>query len=300
MIALARRLNVQTAARYVLNQSSRLEQFETASFDFVYSDIVLQHLEPSAAEGYVAEFLRVLKPGAIAVFQLPSHQRTPAERPQSPVRMPAEAYQTRLTLAGGLPSELAPSETAMVTVEVQNTGPIAWKQPVVGAIRVGNHWRDTGGSMLIQDDGRTRLPEVLESGASFLLPLTIQAPPEQGTFLCEFDVVHEGISWFGDVEASPTLRIPVTVSLRDGAPSRDSGVAESQTRAVTIPQFPDIYSALEADDTSDIPPFPMHGVPRARVVDLVNSHGGNIFFVEEDERGGPEWSGYRYFVEKKS
>ena len=299
MIELAQRLSFQPAARYVLNQSPMLEQFATGSFDFVYSDIVLQHLEPDAAERYAGEFLRVLKPGAVAVFQLPSHQRTPAERPPSPVRMPTEAYQSRLTLVGGLPAELAPLETAMVTVEVQNTGPMAWDQHVVGAIRVGNHWRDKGGSMLIQDDGRTRLPEILASGASLGLPLAIQAPPEPGMFLCEFDVVHEGISWFGDVAALPTLRMPVAVSLMDGAPRRDSGGAQRQRPAVTIPEFPDIYSALEADDTSDIPPFPMHGIPRAQVVDGMRRHAGDIFFVEEDERGGPEWLGYRYFVEKR-
>lgn len=60
MIRLANRLNQHSrTARYILNQSPDLAQFPSAGFDFVYSDTVLQHLEPDAARRYVKEFLRV-------------------------------------------------------------------------------------------------------------------------------------------------------------------------------------------------------------------------------------------------
>ena len=50
-----------------------LTVFSDASFDLVASDIVLQHLPDRATvEGYLAEFVRVLKPGGLLVFQLPS------------------------------------------------------------------------------------------------------------------------------------------------------------------------------------------------------------------------------------
>ncbi len=52
MIRLANQLNRSPGTvRYVLNQSPGLDQFESGLFDFVYSDIVLQHLEPEAAQG---------------------------------------------------------------------------------------------------------------------------------------------------------------------------------------------------------------------------------------------------------
>jgi SAM-dependent methyltransferase len=57
--------------RYLLNQSSDLSLFPDAMFDFIYSQIVLQHMAPRYALKYVAEFLRVLRPGGVAVFQLP-------------------------------------------------------------------------------------------------------------------------------------------------------------------------------------------------------------------------------------
>ena len=45
--------------------------FATASFDFVLSNIVLQHMPPALAMGYVREFVRVLRAGGVAIFQQP-------------------------------------------------------------------------------------------------------------------------------------------------------------------------------------------------------------------------------------
>jgi SAM-dependent methyltransferase len=74
MVAEARRLNdAFPACEFRVNAAPDLGQFETGSFDFVYSSIVLQHL-PSVAEiqRYVAEFLRVARPAGLVVFGIPS------------------------------------------------------------------------------------------------------------------------------------------------------------------------------------------------------------------------------------
>lgn len=55
--------------RYVVNAAPDLRLFEDASFDFVYSNKVLQHIPPEAQATYIGEFLRVLRPGGVAVFQ---------------------------------------------------------------------------------------------------------------------------------------------------------------------------------------------------------------------------------------
>jgi len=60
---------------YLLNQRDDLAVLDDASFDFVYSNISLQHSPPRASERYISEFFRVLKPGAVALFQLPSGPR---------------------------------------------------------------------------------------------------------------------------------------------------------------------------------------------------------------------------------
>jgi ubiquinone/menaquinone biosynthesis C-methylase UbiE len=75
MVRGARELNADVpAASFVVNPADDLRIFDEASFDLVYSVIVLQHVpDRDAIESYVAEFCRVLRPGGLAIFQLPSH-----------------------------------------------------------------------------------------------------------------------------------------------------------------------------------------------------------------------------------
>ena len=75
MVRLARELNEDRPnCRFLVNAAPDLGQLESESFDLVYSSLVLQHM-PSVemVEAYVSEFLRVLRPGGLAVFQALSH-----------------------------------------------------------------------------------------------------------------------------------------------------------------------------------------------------------------------------------
>jgi SAM-dependent methyltransferase len=63
---------------YVVNTAATLP-FDDAAFDFVYSNLVLQHVPPPGAEGYISELVRVLRPGGVLVFQELSH-RAPTPR----------------------------------------------------------------------------------------------------------------------------------------------------------------------------------------------------------------------------
>lgn len=49
---------------FVVNRSDDLSQFDDSSFDFVYSNIVLQHVSNELQRAYLAEFCRVLTPEA--------------------------------------------------------------------------------------------------------------------------------------------------------------------------------------------------------------------------------------------
>ena len=59
---------------FVVNRASDLGQFGDRSFDFVYSAIALQHVpDRGTIEAYIREFCRLLRPGGLVAFQLPSH-----------------------------------------------------------------------------------------------------------------------------------------------------------------------------------------------------------------------------------
>jgi SAM-dependent methyltransferase len=56
--------------QYHINAEEHLGLFPDNHFDFVYSNITLQHIEQRFAKAYIADFLRVAKPGGIIVFQV--------------------------------------------------------------------------------------------------------------------------------------------------------------------------------------------------------------------------------------
>jgi ubiquinone/menaquinone biosynthesis C-methylase UbiE len=69
MLAKARELD-RSGGRcaFVLSEDPDLRAFDDGSFDLVYTERVLQHLPRPALEGYLAEFVRVLRPGGVAVL----------------------------------------------------------------------------------------------------------------------------------------------------------------------------------------------------------------------------------------
>jgi SAM-dependent methyltransferase len=68
----------RSPCRFEVNARPDLSLFPDCKFDLVYSNLVLQHMPPELSRSYMAEFVRVLKPGGVAVFQLPSRPaRTP-------------------------------------------------------------------------------------------------------------------------------------------------------------------------------------------------------------------------------
>ena len=73
MVERARDLAVdQDNVSYVWNPEPHLCCFESGSFDFICSLMTLQHVPPEVAFTYVAEFVRLLAPEGVAVFQATS------------------------------------------------------------------------------------------------------------------------------------------------------------------------------------------------------------------------------------
>lgn len=78
MIDVARRLHANVrGVEFRVNASDKLESIESASIDLVYTRLVLQHMPPRYVRAYLAEFVRVLRPGGVLVFQLPGENALP-------------------------------------------------------------------------------------------------------------------------------------------------------------------------------------------------------------------------------
>ncbi|HEX6813987.1 MAG TPA: class I SAM-dependent methyltransferase [Planctomycetota bacterium] len=85
MIELAIRKNRHAErVRYVCNPRPDLAAFADGSFAFVASIIVLQHMRKDYALGYLREFLRVLRPGGLLFFQIPTAELKAQPSPLAP------------------------------------------------------------------------------------------------------------------------------------------------------------------------------------------------------------------------
>jgi trans-aconitate methyltransferase len=75
MIELARSYAPQ--AKFVVSQDPSLATLPARDFDFIYSNITLQHMPPRYARRYLLALVGRLRPGGLMIFQLPSESRQP-------------------------------------------------------------------------------------------------------------------------------------------------------------------------------------------------------------------------------
>lgn len=117
-------------SQYLVNETGDLRQFAEGQFDFVYSSITLQHMPPNFAKRYIMEFLRVLHPDGLLLFQLPSRRKGEFARVRAlahqlfdpvlhPIRpsvvmrgIPKQEVVHLLTAHGGEVLDVAPDESA--------------------------------------------------------------------------------------------------------------------------------------------------------------------------------------------
>lgn len=87
MIELAQEYNqFGERCQYHLNPTDDLSLFEDQSIDFIYSNITLQHMPPRYARSYIREFLRVLAPGGVLIFQIPDTPKSSFRRLTQPLK----------------------------------------------------------------------------------------------------------------------------------------------------------------------------------------------------------------------
>jgi SAM-dependent methyltransferase len=275
MIQLARTHNrLGERCRYHVNEVNDLELFPDRSFDFVCSLLVLQHIEPCYAKRYISEFIRVLKPGGIAAFQLPSTYLGGATLPDSAYRASIIPSCPRLTTTAGQPVAL--------NVTVRNESDVTWPEHAENAddfarLRLGNHWLDRQGNMLKENDGRANLPQALLPRQEIVVPLIVVAPDRQGDYLLEIDLVAEGVTWF----ARRGVRA-ARVEVRNRPAHRSlAGLGRRMLRILA----PVRHGPSLADVNN--PFMEIHCVPRDEVVRTLEVAGGRVLHqVENNWCGG--------------
>jgi ubiquinone/menaquinone biosynthesis C-methylase UbiE len=105
--------------RYYVNDTDNLRLFADGRFDFIYSNLVLQHMESRYAKNYLREFVRLLAPGGVAVFQIPAKMiKTPPPAPQpEPPGLIAHLLQRYKKPAPAMEMHCMPREEVTETID---------------------------------------------------------------------------------------------------------------------------------------------------------------------------------------
>lgn len=300
MLDLARRLNAEHPNLvFHLNQQPDLGLFPSDHFDFVYSRIVLQHMAPEYAKHYIDEFVRVVRPGGVVAFQIPSRPGDDGAAVSDLLR-PSGVFRAEVAVPAPLP-ELVAGDTHRIDVQIANASGTNWAS-VDGSgpnpdLSVGNHWLDPADNVVQMDDGRAALPVRLAPGDRVVVPLTVRAPEVPGSYLLEVDLVQEHVAWFRDKGSIPCA-LPVTVVAAKPPPAwkrmRSEWLGRRDRRAPETRATP--VTAVESTPTK--PRFEMHGTAPSEILAAVASAGGSVSAVQVDGSAARHWLSYFYFVTK--
>ena len=268
MLEQARRLNRHgDRVRFHLTEGADLRDVADASVDLAYTVHVLQHMELRYQRAYLAEVLRVLRPGGLAVVEVVTERVAGHDAP-----LPASALQARVE-PDDVPA-LTAGDRHRLDVRATNLGDATW--PAVGRdgwfqVSVAARWRDAGGALLDPDahgvaEHRAGLPRDVEPGATALADLEVRAPERPGDAVLEVDLVQEGVAWFADHGSTPA-RLPVAV--RPAGPADAGAAAEAFEPVMEMHPFAvgDLTALADAHGADVLDVVDWHALLGTRSVD---------------------------------
>ena len=113
-------------------------------------------------------------------------------------------YSAQYDDEGNTPNYLDPGQEYEVEVTVKNTGLSFWEKGGSFRTNLGTHWlnRDTG-EIVIWDGNRGLLDTDVDYEQESTVKIIICAPEEPGRYILQYDMVHEGVTWFSDKGVIP-------------------------------------------------------------------------------------------------
>jgi 4-amino-4-deoxy-L-arabinose transferase-like glycosyltransferase len=135
------------------------------------------------------------------------------QEPRRREPLPDEALRAGIRVSDP-PEVMQVGTKQQLNVRVRNAGNHVWLQRErTGSkyqVALGNHWLDTEGRMLRNDDGRTTLSNDLLPGEETEMSLVVNTPERAGDYILELDMLQESVAWFG-AKGSSTVRLRVRI-----------------------------------------------------------------------------------------
>ncbi|MHB1347815.1 MAG: LCP family glycopolymer transferase, partial [Candidatus Humimicrobiaceae bacterium] len=122
------------------------------------------------------------------------------------------SYSAQYDDSNTTPLYLDPGQEFSAQIKVKNTGYLLWEHyKKAGRIDLGTHWvnRDTG-EIVLWDGVRGLLPMDVSHNEQATVDMKISAPQKPGRYILQYDMVHEGKTWFSEQGVIP-LEININV-----------------------------------------------------------------------------------------
>ena len=106
-------------------------------------------------------------------------------------------YRASIDDLGNTPLSLISMETKTFNIKVTNNSQsFTWTSTGTNKVDISYHIYDKYENIVIYDGLRSPLPEDVSPGETVTLPITIKSPDTTGEYILEYDIVHEGVTWF--------------------------------------------------------------------------------------------------------
>jgi hypothetical protein len=194
---------------------------------------------------------------------------------------------------------IEPGARITLTARVKNLSGCTWP-----AINLGNHWLNETGEVLVNDDGRARLPAGMKPQQEVEVSITVTAPRKIGQYWLEFDLVQEGFVWFQTL-GSQTARIACQIQttgrkLRVFCHRVKKRIQASRGYRLGGRLYRKLLRRVRMRHLTGgfEPIMEMYGVPKDVLAKWIECHGGRIVDIETDYSAGKDWESFRYYVTK--
>ena len=108
-----------------------------------------------------------------------------------------------------VPESLEAGSEISVPLVVTNDSSLSWSS--AEGFALSYHWLDAAGEIVVWDGLRSPLPEIVAPGVSIGLTVSVQTPRRPGDYQLIWDVVHEGVQWLSETDATEPAPIAVSV-----------------------------------------------------------------------------------------
>jgi len=222
-----------------LSTISKIPYFFNILVENTYTDLDLKTILSYAKEGlsFSSENISVaiiptrsdwIQDGTISV-QIPDEDEAKAMWERIILGQPASMYGLEYSNIENIPDSMGQNEVYTGKLKIKNTGTIDWNRGGENPFYLSYHWIDYETKKTVVFDGeRSYLPnESVKAGQEVEVDIKILSPPQEGTYILQIDMVHEGKTWFS-YQGVPPLEKYIAVNVLYAAQYDDNGTTPNE------------------------------------------------------------------------